>query len=77
MTQAPTQAPTVEGFRPAYISEDAKKAAWAERSAGGFPLPSTEWQDKGKEKKGWVGNAPVQNAVNGMYTAQGQIVNSA
>jgi hypothetical protein len=40
--------------QPAYIDSRAKKAAWEERSAGGFPLNATEWQSKGKEKMAWV-----------------------
>ena len=46
--------PGKEGFRPAWVDEDAKKAAWTERSAPGFPLAATEWQDGGHESHGWV-----------------------
>jgi hypothetical protein len=43
-----------EGFRPAWVDDAAKKAAWSERSAAGFPLPATEWQDGGHETHGRV-----------------------
>lgn len=42
-------------FQPAYVDPAAKKNAWTERSAMGFPLPATEWEDKGNESHAWVG----------------------
>ena len=56
-----------EGFRPAWVDEDAKKAAWTERSAPGFPLAATEWQDGGHESHGWVaeGEREMFKAVGG------------
>ena len=50
--------PGKEGFRPAWVSADAEKSAWAERSAGGVPVPATEWQSKVKESRGRM--APAQ-----------------
>ena len=44
-----------EAFQPAWIDSRAKSDAWGERSAGGFPLPATEWEDKGRESHAWVG----------------------
>ena len=51
---SPISSVTVEGFQPAYVSDDAKKTFWEERSANGYPFPSTEWQMKGHEKHGRV-----------------------
>ena len=49
---AAASAPQRERFSPAFVDEDAKKAAWAERSAAGHPMP-----DEGAHASshGWVG----------------------
>jgi len=72
----------VEGFiattssgEPAWISSDAKKAAWADKSSHGMPVGASEWQDKIKEKHGYVENIP-QNVSSPMcmYNSEGKIV---
>ncbi|GAX84770.1 hypothetical protein CEUSTIGMA_g12192.t1 [Chlamydomonas eustigma] len=48
----------VEPFgAPAYVDAAAKKDAWAQRSAGGYPLPATEREARIREKPGWVQGA--------------------
>ena len=42
-------------FQPAYVDSAAKRSAQSERSAGGYPYASTEWESKGNESKAWVG----------------------
>jgi len=67
----------VEGFRPAFIDEDAKQSAWNERSQDGFPMGATEWQEKGKGKQSWLGNAvtkPKAPAKGCAYDVQGNFV---
>jgi hypothetical protein len=48
----------MSGGQPAWVSEEAKKQAWEERSVYGFPIGATEWEDKMKEKHAWVGAKP-------------------
>ena len=76
--------------QPAYVSDAAKAQAWAERSANGFPVGASEWEDKMHEKHAWVqdmkgagralGLGPFQSGQSGqsgsacMYSAQGNIV---
>jgi hypothetical protein len=43
-------------FQPAWVDPAAKKNAWDERSVGGFSLPATEWESKGRESHAWVGS---------------------
>jgi len=46
---------TQESFsQPGWVDPQSKQAAWQERSAGGYPMPNTEW---GKEK-----HAPFNSA---------------
>jgi hypothetical protein len=54
----PVASPVKEGFRPAWVSADAETSAWAERSAGGVPVPATEWQSQVRESRGRM--APAQ-----------------
>ena len=51
---AAASAPQRERFSPAFVDEDAKKAAWADRSAAGHPMA-----DEGAHASshGWVGEA--------------------
>lgn len=71
--------------KPAYVSQEAQAQAWAERSADGFPVGATEWEDNGNESHAWVGGlpqggaqpqsrAPNQAGPSCMYSAQGNIV---
>ena len=46
--------------QPGYVD---KKGAMAERSAQGFPLPSTEWQSKGHDKYAWIAEGFKQSPV--------------
>lgn len=50
----------IESFngQPAFVSQDAKKNFWKERSARGFPVGASEWENKAPEKYGWVANDP-------------------
>jgi hypothetical protein len=43
----------------AFISNESKQSFWTERSARGFPVGATEWENKGHEKQGWVANDPT------------------
>ena len=57
--------------QPAWVDTDAKKGAWAKRSAGGLPLPATEMQDKGHESWGRV-SGPAQSSFLFFPTANAQ-----
>lgn len=57
--------------QPAWVDADAKKGAWAQRSAGGLPLPATELQDKGHESWGRV-SGPAQSSFLFFPTANSQ-----
>jgi len=35
--------------QPAFISQESKHQWWTERKELGFPMPTTEWQNKGHE----------------------------
>ena len=44
---------------PAFISDEAKHKYWAERSARGFPVGASEWENKVRERPLWVANDPA------------------
>lgn len=64
---------------PAYISDETKATAWADRTSKGYPISTSELQSHGSEKPGWVANMPPAPAVfaeqstSCIYNSQGMI----
>lgn len=44
--------------QPAFVSDQAKRNYWAERSARGYPLGASESENKVREKNAWVAYDP-------------------
>ena len=61
---------------PAFISEDAKKNYWNERSVHGLPVGATEWENKGNEKYAWISNITSSYVPNDVVLPPNEVQNA-